>query len=58
MAQSSFEIYLQICLPFIRITKEEREQIKEDPVEFVNNSIDIVEDQESGNLKGTTARLM
>ena len=43
MATSSFEIFLQVCLPMLKITHEEADQIDDDPVEFVNSSIDIVE---------------
>ena len=36
MMQSSFEIFIQILLPSLKITKSEREKITDDPQEFVN----------------------
>lgn len=38
---SSFKIYLQVVLPYLRLTANDRELITEDPKEFVNYSIDI-----------------
>lgn len=37
----SFKIYLQIVLPFLRLSEKEKDQITEEPKEFINYSIDI-----------------
>lgn len=58
MMQTSFEIFLQICLPAIKITKAEREQFKDQSVEFVNSSSDVCSDMESETIKNFAAKLL
>ena len=38
---NSFRIYLQIILPFLKLTEKEKEDMDIDPKEFINYSIDI-----------------
>lgn len=56
--QNSFEIFLRICLPAIKVTKAERDQFIEQSVEFVNASSDVCTDMESETIKNFAAKLV
>lgn len=55
---SSFKMYLQVVLPYLHLTANDRELITEDPKEFVNYSIDICQQQESRTYKTFAAKLL
>ena len=38
---SSFKLYMQVVMPYLKLSEKERENIEEDPKEFVNYSLDI-----------------
>jgi hypothetical protein len=38
---NAFKMFMQVVIPFLKITEKEREDIADDPKEFVNYSIDI-----------------
>ena len=38
---NSFKLYMQVVMPYLKLSEKERENIEEDPKEFVNYSLDI-----------------
>lgn len=38
---NAFKMFMQVIIPYLRITEKEKEDIGDDPKEFVNYSIDI-----------------
>jgi hypothetical protein len=38
---NAFKMFMQVVIPLLKITEKEREDIADDPKEFVNYSIDI-----------------
>ena len=55
---NGFRIFMQVILPYLRISEKEKEQLVEDPKEYVNYQIDICSKQKSGTYKTTAARLL
>jgi len=39
--QNSFKIFIQVILPLLKVSEKEKEDIEENPKEFVNYSIDV-----------------
>jgi importin-8 len=58
MLQNSFEVFLQILIPALKISQQDRKLLVEDPSEFVNISLDICEDFESKSIQTCSAQLM
>ncbi len=56
--QKSFEIFINILIPLLKITEEEYALLENDPSEFKNMSMDISDEMSSDNLKATAARLV
>jgi hypothetical protein len=38
---NGFKIYMQVVFPYLKITEKERDDIANDPKDFVNYSVDI-----------------
>ncbi len=38
---NAFKIYMQVIIPYLKITEKEKEDIMDSPAEFVNYTIDI-----------------
>jgi hypothetical protein len=55
---NGFRIYMQVVFTYLRITEKEREDIKDDPKEFVNYGVDICQKQESKTYKTQAAKLL
>jgi hypothetical protein len=55
---SSYKLYLQVILPYLRLQENEIASIQDDPKEFVNYSIDICQQQESRTHKTYAAKLL
>ena len=51
-------LYLQIIIPFLKITETERETLVSDPQEFCNLIEDACGDQKSTTVKVLTAKLL
>ena len=50
-AANGFKIFVQIIIPYLKITEEERDKIEEDPKEFVRLIDDVCGDQKSDTVK-------
>ncbi len=40
---NGFKLYLQVVVPYLKLSEQEREDIVSNPKEFVNYSVDICE---------------
>lgn len=49
--QNSYKIYVQIILPYLKLTEKEADDLTEDPKEFVNYTSDICQNQKSKTHK-------
>lgn len=58
MIEKSFEIFIQILIPILKINQEDRRNILEDPSEFICMSMELCEDLVSENLKTEATRLL
>jgi hypothetical protein len=58
MIQNSFELFLQICIPALKLTNEDMMLFDEQAVEFVNASTDMCTERESDNIKNHAAKLL
>lgn len=58
MIEKSFEIFLQICIPALKLSSDERMLFEEEAVEFVNLFSDICSDKESDIIKNHAAHLL
>ena len=56
--QIGFEIFLQVLIPALKITSQERMSLEDDAAEFVNLSLDICQDCESQSIKTNAALLL
>jgi hypothetical protein len=51
MLERSFEIFIQIIIPYLKVTPEEIKMLEADPEEFVNSSSDMCDNRESEDVK-------
>jgi hypothetical protein len=58
MMTRSFEIFIQVVIPFLKLSPEELLKIEEDPEEFVNSSADLCDTRESDDMKSATTELL
>lgn len=58
MLERSFEIFIQIIIPLLKVSPEEVQMMEDDPQEFVNSSADVCESRESDDVKTATAELL
>jgi hypothetical protein len=58
MLESSFEIFIQIVIPYLKITPDEIKMLDEDPDEFVNKSSDMCGERESDDIKTHVTELL
>jgi len=56
--QNSFKLFIQVCIPYLRISSNQRMLIEEDCKEFVNEQDDICGDQKSGTPRTAVAKLL
>lgn len=49
--QNSFKLFIQVIVPLLKLSEKEREDIDENPKEFVNYSIDVCQKQKSKTYK-------
>jgi hypothetical protein len=55
---NGFKLYLQVIIPYLKISEQERENIESNPKEFVNYAVDVCEKQESKTYKSQAAKLL
>ncbi len=55
---NAFKMLLGVIIPYLRITEKEKEDIIDNPKEFVNYTIDICQKQESKTHKSQAAKLL
>jgi hypothetical protein len=58
MLERSFEIFIQIVIPYLKVTPEEMKMLQEDPEEFVNSSSDMCDSRESEDVKTQVTELL
>ena len=56
--REGLNLYLQIVLPFLNITEQEREQMVADPQEFCHLIEDVCDQQKSSTVKALAAKLL
>ncbi|CDW80715.1 UNKNOWN [Stylonychia lemnae] len=56
--QNSFKLLIQVILPLLRLSEKEKDDIENNPKEFVNYSIDICQKQKSKTYKTQAAKLL
>ena len=56
--ENGFKLYLQVVMPYLKISEKEKEDIESNPKEFVNYSIDICDKQTSKTYKSNAAALL
>lgn len=55
---NGFKLYMQVIVPYLKISEQERENIESNPKEFVNYAVDVCEKQESKTYKSQAAKLL
>jgi hypothetical protein len=58
MLERSFEVFIQIIIPLLKVSPDDMLMMEEDPQEFVNSSADMCETRESDDIKTATADLL
>lgn len=58
MLERSFEIFIQIIIPYLKVTPEEMSMLEDDPEEFVNSSSDMCDTRESDDVKTGVTELL
>lgn len=57
-AEHKVDILVHICLALLQTTRDEYERLKDKPSDFVSQSIDTVEHQESSDIKPVAVKLL
>lgn len=55
---NSFRLFLQVVMPYLRLSEKEREDMQDNPKEFVSYGIDICSKQKSRTYKSQASRLL
>ena len=55
---NAFKLYMQVVLPYLKISEKEKEDIEGNPKEFVNYQIDVCQKQKSRTYKSQAAKLL
>lgn len=55
---NGYKMFMQIVIPYLRISEKEKDDIENDPREFVNYSVDICQKQTSKTYKTQAAMLL
>ena len=54
---NSYKLFMQVVLPYLRLSAKEREELETEPKEFVNYGQDICQKQKSRTYKSQAAKL-
>lgn len=49
--KNGMKIYMQVVIPYLKLTREKREEAWETPSELVNETLDLIGDQESETVQ-------